>query len=93
MIGDVQFLNFSPGASSSSLDIFQKLQESKLGLTSPHEAIINPGDILFIPPLWLHAVAPTEGVSIAVNIVSSPSNPYLRYLPSSAAGKTGDSVH
>jgi tRNA wybutosine-synthesizing protein 4 len=36
--------------------------------THPHEAILKPGDILFLPPLWLHAASPTSGVSIAVNV-------------------------
>ena len=34
-----------------------------------HEAVLRPGDILYIPPLWPHAVdAPRDGASIAVNI-------------------------
>jgi len=30
--------------------------------------VLKPGDVLFIPPLWLHTAAPTEGISIAVNV-------------------------
>ena len=29
---------------------------------------MKPGDVLFIPPLWLHTASPTEGVSVAVNV-------------------------
>ena len=37
--------------------------------TSPHEAILKPGDILFIPPLWLHTASPGTGqVTVAVNV-------------------------
>jgi tRNA wybutosine-synthesizing protein 4 len=36
--------------------------------THPHDAALKPGDILFIPPLWLHAACPTSGVSVAVNV-------------------------
>lgn len=29
---------------------------------------MKPGDILFIPPLWLHTASPTGQVSVAVNV-------------------------
>lgn len=29
---------------------------------------MRPGDILFIPPLWLHTASPTGQVSVAVNV-------------------------
>lgn len=29
---------------------------------------MRPGDVLFIPPLWLHTASPTEDVSVAVNV-------------------------
>ncbi|KAL4890188.1 hypothetical protein BDV59DRAFT_97903 [Aspergillus ambiguus] len=68
---DVQHLQVPPGASSSTLDIFQDNQDGSIVSiphTSPHEAILKPGDILFLPPLWLHTAAPTEQVSVAVNV-------------------------
>ena len=65
---DVQHLRFSPGASSSSMDVFTMLNDVELARTHPHEAILRPGDILFLPALWLHTASPTEGVSIAVNV-------------------------
>ncbi|KAI8304207.1 tRNA wybutosine-synthesizing protein 4 [Colletotrichum sp. SAR11_59] len=34
----------------------------------PYEAVVEPGDILFLPPLWLHTAAPTSDMSVAVNI-------------------------
>lgn len=68
---DVQYLELPPGASSSTLDIFANIKDGQIVSiphTSPHEATVGPGDILFIPPLWLHAAAPINGVSIAINV-------------------------
>ena len=68
--GDVQHLQVPPGASSSTLDIFQNLDGSVTCplATSPQEAVLKPGDILFIPPLWPHTASPTGQVSVAVNV-------------------------
>ncbi|KAK5741916.1 tRNA methyltransferase ppm2 [Elasticomyces elasticus] len=67
---DVSYLGFDAGASSSSLDVFNAGPGSQRSLvhTHPYEAILEPGDILFIPPMWVHTAAPTDGMSIAVNI-------------------------
>ncbi|EMC91964.1 hypothetical protein BAUCODRAFT_312084 [Baudoinia panamericana UAMH 10762] len=67
---DVGSLGFAPGSSSSSLDVFNIHPSLRRTLvnTHPFEAILEPGDILFIPPLWVHTAAPTQGVSVAVNI-------------------------
>jgi tRNA wybutosine-synthesizing protein 4 len=71
---DVEHLQLPPGASSSTLDIFANDNNIKTGQivsvphTSPHETTLGPGEILFIPPLWLHAATPVDGVSIAVNV-------------------------
>ncbi|KAK3293322.1 uncharacterized protein B0H64DRAFT_210325 [Chaetomium fimeti] len=65
---DVEHLSFAPGASSSSIDVFSSLQSPRLAHTHPHEAILSPGDVLFLPPLWLHTATPTSDKSIAVNV-------------------------
>ncbi|KAL5362382.1 hypothetical protein BJX96DRAFT_177105 [Aspergillus floccosus] len=68
---DVEHLQVPAGASSSNLNIFQNSQDGSaipVPYTSPHEAILTPGDILFLPPLWLHTAAPTGQVSVAVNV-------------------------
>lgn len=75
---DVSKLGFAPGASSSSIKVFQNTttttnanDSSHLASppgTTPHEALLKPGDILFLPPLWLHTACPTDGVSVAVNV-------------------------
>ena len=66
--GDVEHLSFAPGASSSSIDVFSSLGSSELAQTHPCEAILGPGEVLFLPPLWLHTATPTSNVSIAVNV-------------------------
>lgn len=69
--GDVQRLHIPPGASSSSINIFQNLEDGSIASishTSPHEAVLKPGEILFLPPMWLHTASPTGQVTIAVNV-------------------------
>ncbi|KAL2829934.1 hypothetical protein BDW59DRAFT_170256 [Aspergillus cavernicola] len=68
---DVQHLDVPAGASSSNINIFQNRADGSIAgipRTSPHEALMKVGDILFLPPLWLHAAAPTGNVSVAVNV-------------------------
>ncbi len=65
---DVTRLSFAPGASSSSIDVFSELQSPSLAGTHPHEAVLNPGDILFLPPLWMHTATPLSNLGIAVNV-------------------------
>ncbi|KAG9232208.1 hypothetical protein BJ875DRAFT_467488 [Amylocarpus encephaloides] len=78
---DVTQFDFEPGASSSSLDVFEELQRSGLPGRHPHEAVLKQGDILFLPPLWLHTATPTSTISVAVNC-------FFRDLPSGyAAGR------
>ncbi|RDW23969.1 leucine carboxyl methyltransferase 2 [Yarrowia lipolytica] len=58
---DVVHLGFPAGESSSKIpNIF--VHES---CAQAYEVVMNPGDILFIPPMWLHAVEPqTESISV-----------------------------
>ncbi|KAH8158149.1 hypothetical protein CIB48_g10098 [Xylaria polymorpha] len=65
---DVSHLSFAPGASSSSIDVFSGLETPALALTHPHEATLGPGDVLFLPPLWLHSTAPLTDLGVAVNV-------------------------
>lgn len=66
---DVSSLGFEAGASTSSVDIFsgRDSEHSSLATTRPHEAVLGPGDALFIPSTWAHTAVPTEGMSVAVN--------------------------
>ncbi|KAI0441478.1 leucine carboxyl methyltransferase [Xylaria telfairii] len=65
---DVSHLSFAPGASSSSIDVFSGLETPALALTHPHEATLGPGDVLFLPPLWLHSTASLTNLGVAVNV-------------------------
>ena len=66
---DVSRLSVPAGSSTSTIDCFQHdlTRNPALAGTRPHETILRPGEILYIPPLWLHAVSPMHGVSISVN--------------------------
>lgn len=61
---DVPHLSFAPGASSSSIDAFA----SPIPGAHPHEVTMVPGDVLYLPPLWLHTAQPLDGVSVSVNV-------------------------
>ncbi|ROW12901.1 hypothetical protein VPNG_04763 [Cytospora leucostoma] len=65
---DVTRLAFAPGASSSSIDVFKSLDSLALAGTHLWEANLGPGEVLFLPPLWLHTAAPSSKISIAVNV-------------------------
>lgn len=64
---DVKYLDYPPGGSSSNTDVLTST-DPKLRFTHPHIATLQPGDILFIPPMWSHTAAPNDGVSVAVNV-------------------------
>ncbi|KAI1112949.1 leucine carboxyl methyltransferase [Nemania sp. NC0429] len=65
---DVGYLSLVPGASTSSIDVFSGLETPALASTHPHEAILGPGDILFLPPLWLHATTALTDLGVAINV-------------------------
>lgn len=67
---DVALFSIPPGTSSSSIDCFESEAHKRLPLSSAHpqEALLEPGDILFIPPFWLHTASPIDAVSISVNV-------------------------
>ncbi|KAF2217345.1 hypothetical protein CERZMDRAFT_119797 [Cercospora zeae-maydis SCOH1-5] len=73
---DVTHLGFEPGSTTSQVDVFSETAHPGLGPTHPHETVLDPGDILFIPPLWLHATAPVLNDGDVVDErSSSPQNP------------------
>ena len=77
---DAKHFKLAPGASSSSIDPFT----TKLGSrVHAHEVKLSPGDVLYIPPLWLHTAEPTGGMSVAVNVFFGDEEMQAGY----AAGK------
>ena len=68
---EVSYFNIPPGSSSSSFNVFNEDAHRKNpGRASAHayEAILHPGDVLYIPPLWLHAAAPLDTVNVSINV-------------------------
>ncbi|TLD05301.1 uncharacterized protein PgNI_09679 [Pyricularia grisea] len=62
---DVTELSIAAGGSSSSIDVFAGMPAR----THPHEAKLDPGDVLFLPPLWLHTATPaSDSPGVAVNV-------------------------
>lgn len=63
---DLKRLSFPTGSTSSTIDIFQSkglpgAKEDEVVYvphTHPHVAILRPGEVLFIPPLWAHTATP-----------------------------------
>ena len=67
---DVSLFSIPPGTSSSSINCFDTGpdRDPSLSLSHPQEALIQPGEVLFIPPLWLHTASPVDKISISVNV-------------------------
>ena len=66
---DVSLFSIPPGNSSSSINCFDNGPDRhpSLDLAHPQEALLQPGEVLFIPPLWLHTASPVDNVSMSVN--------------------------
>ena len=62
---DVCQFQIPPGESSSAINVFASELSN---FPRCQEAILEAGDVLFIPSLWLHAAAPLEMTSISVNV-------------------------
>ena len=66
---DISHLDFPAGASSSRTSIFDDAGSAHYPAnTHPVICDVQPGDVLFIPPLWAHTAKPTTGTSVAVNV-------------------------
>jgi tRNA wybutosine-synthesizing protein 4 len=65
---DVSKLRFSPGETTSDLDVFDGVE--KLDGTHPVETVLKEREVLLIPACWPHATAPAKdgGLSVAVNV-------------------------
>ncbi|KAL8965063.1 MAG: hypothetical protein Q9197_006689 [Variospora fuerteventurae] len=68
---DALHFRIPPGSSSSPINVFANNTHGRGVVTNPHphiRATLNAGDVLYIPPLWLHTAAPTENLSVSVNV-------------------------
>jgi len=67
---DISLFSILPGSSSSSINCFDPdpLDIPSLALGHPQEALLNPGDVLFIPAFWLHTASPIDNLSISINV-------------------------
>ena len=67
---DVSLFAIPFGSSSSSINCFDTgpNSHSSLTLAHPQEALLQPGDVLYIPPLWLHTASPVDDISVSVNV-------------------------
>lgn len=67
---DILLLDISPGDSSSTIDVFEPIPAHRTSLqhAHAHDAVLGPGDVLFIPPMWAHAAQAISPISIAVNV-------------------------
>ncbi|RMZ80227.1 hypothetical protein DV738_g2770, partial [Chaetothyriales sp. CBS 135597] len=73
---DLKYLSFPTGSTTSTLDIFQELSNSSTSdpiyppNTHPHLVSLQPGEALYIPPLWAHTAgaSPAGVVNISVNV-------------------------
>lgn len=67
---DIVHLAIPAGESSSNINIFgaDYGNDPRRPGTHPQEAMLGPGDVLFIPPLWLHASSPLDKTSISINV-------------------------
>lgn len=68
---DAIYFEIPPGSSSSPIDVFSD-DPSRRGHVEharPHvRAALKEGDVLYIPPLWLHSASPLENLSVSVNV-------------------------
>ena len=67
---DVSLFFIPPGGSSSSINCFDigPDRHPSLSLAHPQEVLLQPGEILYLPPLWLHTASPVGNTSISVNV-------------------------
>ena len=67
---DILSLGILAGDSSSKIDVFDETgpQYTSLRDAHPYDAVLEAGDVLFIPPMWAHAAATMTPFSVAVNI-------------------------
>lgn len=66
---EFRYFDLKPGKSSSSINVFESmyLQQHK-NFPKPYQALLKSGDVIYIPPFWLHTLSSENCVSVAVNV-------------------------
>ncbi|KAI4193289.1 MAG: hypothetical protein LQ348_002910 [Seirophora lacunosa] len=68
---DALHFRIPPASSTSPINVFADDTHGRGVITDPHphiRATLDAGDVLYIPPMWLHTAAPLENLSISINV-------------------------
>lgn len=66
---DAVHFKIPPGSSSSPMAVFHPDQRGSVVYPRHHiRAVLKKGDILYIPPLWLHSASPLDNLSVSINV-------------------------
>ncbi|KAL8891899.1 MAG: hypothetical protein Q9215_001111 [Flavoplaca cf. flavocitrina] len=66
---DAVHFQIPPGSSSSPMTVFHPNQRGSVSYPRQHiRAVLNEGDVLYIPPLWLHSASPLDNLSVSINV-------------------------
>ncbi|KAL8941591.1 MAG: hypothetical protein Q9216_002142 [Gyalolechia sp. 2 TL-2023] len=69
--GDAVHFRIPPGSSSSPMSVWADDNNGRGVINNKRQhikATLNGGDILYIPPLWLHTASPLGALSVAINV-------------------------
>ncbi|KAL8915608.1 MAG: hypothetical protein Q9172_006857, partial [Xanthocarpia lactea] len=66
---DAVHFKIPPGSSSSPMTVFHPDKRGSVSYDRHHtRAVLKKGDVLYIPPLWLHSTSPLENLSVSINV-------------------------
>ncbi|KAL8732477.1 MAG: hypothetical protein Q9166_002691 [cf. Caloplaca sp. 2 TL-2023] len=66
---DAVHFRIPPGRSSSPINVFHPDKRGYIGYPRHHiRATLESGEVLYIPPLWLHSVSPLDNLSVSINV-------------------------
>ncbi|KAL8674285.1 MAG: hypothetical protein Q9224_007501, partial [Gallowayella concinna] len=66
---DAVHFKIPPGSSSSHVNVFHPDKRGHVDYARHYfKAVLKVGDVLYIPPLWLHSVSPLDNLSVSINV-------------------------
>ncbi|KAL8778910.1 MAG: hypothetical protein Q9213_007183 [Squamulea squamosa] len=66
---DAVHFKIPPAASSSPITVFDPDKRGVVNYARHHiKALLKQGDVLYIPPLWLHSASPLDNLSVSINV-------------------------